>query len=187
MSNTDLHLPWRHDTVAAPGVIFDANDDVVAELTVEDATTVADRIVDLVNTFKNVPSPAALVAALKHIKSPLILNATVLLATYRLQSCEVIHAPGVVQAAINDYKLGARKEYWERVLTKGWPGFPPAVAKALLTGQLPYAIDGETVVVNPPADLAPVPKEPPPVLYEPPADPEPEPEPTPPAEETTNG
>lgn len=65
---------------------------------------------------------------------------------YRLGSNELIHSPGVVAWAINGYAFERDRGVLRRVIVDGWTGIPDNAAHQLLSGSVPYAIEGDTVV-----------------------------------------
>ena len=65
---------------------------------------------------------------------------------YRLGSNELVHAPGVVAWAINGYAFQRDRDVLRRVIVDGWPGVTAAAAHQLLSGSVPYSVDGDTVV-----------------------------------------
>lgn len=65
---------------------------------------------------------------------------------YRLGSNELVHAPGVIAWAINGYAFKRDRAALRRVIVDGWPGIPAAAARQLLSGSVPYTLDGDTVV-----------------------------------------
>ena len=67
------------------------------------------------------------------------------MTTYRLGSAPMIHTPGMVRWAINGYHFKADRKYLTNVFTSGW-GIPREAAQALLSGKVPYTVEGETVV-----------------------------------------
>lgn len=73
--------------------------------------------------------------------------------TYRLGSSEMVHAPGVVRWAVNGYAFTKDRPYLRRVFIDGW-GLPSAAADALLSGKVPYTVEGETVVFENPEETA---------------------------------
>jgi hypothetical protein len=65
--------------------------------------------------------------------------------TYRLGSNEAVSAPGMVRWAINGAAFEKDRDYLIGVITSGWAVPRDAVEKLLLK-QVPYTLDGETVV-----------------------------------------
>lgn len=65
--------------------------------------------------------------------------------TYRLGSSPMIYAPGVIAWAKNGYGFNDARKSMIDVVIAGWP-IPEDAAKALLSGDAPYKIEGETVV-----------------------------------------
>lgn len=64
--------------------------------------------------------------------------------TYRLGSSGLVFAPGVVRAAVETYK--ANPNVSVRLLADGW-GLPNDVARKVCSRDLPYKIEGDTVVI----------------------------------------
>jgi hypothetical protein len=64
---------------------------------------------------------------------------------YRLGSAPMINAPGVVRWAINGYHFKRDRAAMVGVIVAGW-SIPNAAAVALLSGDSPFAVEGETVV-----------------------------------------
>ena len=67
--------------------------------------------------------------------------------TYRLGSSEMIHAPSLIEWAINGAHFGNDRPHIVRMITQGW-GVPADAAEALVTKKVPYKIEGETVVFS---------------------------------------
>lgn len=67
------------------------------------------------------------------------------MTTYRLGSSKMIYAPGVIIWAINGYAFKRDRAAMLRVVLAGWD-IPKKVAKGLLSKQIPYEVQGETVV-----------------------------------------
>lgn len=65
--------------------------------------------------------------------------------TYRLGSSPLISAPGVVAWAVNGYAFESERDALERVISDGW-NLPISATRALLTGEAPFKVEGETVV-----------------------------------------
>jgi hypothetical protein len=64
---------------------------------------------------------------------------------YRLGSAEFVHAPGLVAWAINGAHFRDDRAAMINVIEKTW-SIPHVAAFALVTGEVPYTVDGETVV-----------------------------------------
>ena len=75
---------------------------------------------------------------------------------YRLTSSPLIHTPGIVAWAINGYAFKADRAAIERTLTDGYK-LPVDAARALLSKEAPYSVDGDSVVFTwpPVAEIAP--------------------------------
>ena len=67
------------------------------------------------------------------------------MTTYRLGSNPMFYTPGVLRWAINGYRFKSDRKYLTKVFTDGY-GLPVKAAKALLSGTVPYTVEGETVV-----------------------------------------
>lgn len=67
------------------------------------------------------------------------------MTTYRLGSAPMIHTPGMLRWAINGYAFESDRDYLRTIFTEGW-GIPAPAAEALLSGAVPYTVEGETVV-----------------------------------------
>lgn len=65
---------------------------------------------------------------------------------YRLGTNELVHAPGVVAWAINGYAFKRDRRALRRVIVDGWPGIPEKAVHQLLSGSVPHAVEGDTVV-----------------------------------------
>jgi hypothetical protein len=66
---------------------------------------------------------------------------------YRLGSAEMISAPGLIKWAINGAHFKKDRPAMVNVVASTW-GVPKDAAKALLLQQVPYTIEGETVVFS---------------------------------------
>lgn len=56
----------------------------------------------------------------------------------------MFHAPGMIPFYINLYRTQPELAFW--TLVTGYPSFPACFFKDLLTGRIPYVIEGDTVV-----------------------------------------
>jgi hypothetical protein len=63
---------------------------------------------------------------------------------YRLGSSPAIHAPGMVRWAINGAAFERDREQMINVIAQGW-NVPREAASKLVTGAVPFTVDGETV------------------------------------------
>jgi hypothetical protein len=68
-----------------------------------------------------------------------------LVKTYRLGSTEFVSAPGMVKWAINGAKFRKDRDAMIKVIAETW-NVPRPAAFALVTGEVPFTLDGETVV-----------------------------------------
>ena len=66
---------------------------------------------------------------------------------YRLGSAEAVYAPGLIKWAINGAKFEKDRPAMIDVVTATWD-VPPEAAMALVMEQVPYTIEGETLVFN---------------------------------------
>jgi hypothetical protein len=66
---------------------------------------------------------------------------------YRLASAEFVSAPGLVKWAINGAAFKKDRAAMVNIIAKTW-GVPTDAAVALLTQQVPYTIENETVVFD---------------------------------------
>lgn len=64
------------------------------------------------------------------------------MTTYHLQSGPMIYTPGILRWAINGYFWKKDRAYLRRVFTEGW-GLPDRAVAALLSGKVPYTLEGE--------------------------------------------
>ena len=64
---------------------------------------------------------------------------------YRLGSAEFVNAPGLVAWAINGAHFQKDRSAMINVIEKTW-SIPRVAAFALVTGEVPYTVDGDTVV-----------------------------------------
>jgi len=69
--------------------------------------------------------------------------------TYRLGSAEMVNAPGMVKWAINGATFASDREYLINVIATGWK-LPEDAARKLIMGEVPYTVEGETVVFSVP-------------------------------------
>lgn len=65
------------------------------------------------------------------------------MTTYSLQSSPLIYAPGILRWAMNGYNFKKDRKYLRRVFTEGWTGLPDDAVDALLSGKVPYTLEGE--------------------------------------------
>lgn len=63
---------------------------------------------------------------------------------YRLGSSPFVFAPGFIRWAQQFYRERPRKAV--NMIVEGWNGLPRPAAIALLSGKVPFAIEGEAVV-----------------------------------------
>jgi hypothetical protein len=68
------------------------------------------------------------------------------LKTYRLGSNSLVHAPGVVAFAIDGYRYEKDRQYALDMITACWPVVPEEAARALLSLEAPYTVEGNVVV-----------------------------------------
>ncbi len=65
---------------------------------------------------------------------------------YRLGSRPLVQAPGVIAWAINAFAFPRDRA----VVTETWPGLEEAHARLLLSRDLPYRLEGDTIVLDVP-------------------------------------
>lgn len=68
--------------------------------------------------------------------------------TYRLGSSPLVHAPGLIEWAINAYAFPRDRAVVLRVVTETWPGLPEEHAILLLSRALSYKLDDDTVILE---------------------------------------
>lgn len=66
--------------------------------------------------------------------------------TYRLGSSPLVHAPGLIEWAINAYAFPRDRAVILRVVTETWPGLPEEHAVLLLSPAISYKRDDDTVI-----------------------------------------
>lgn len=71
--------------------------------------------------------------------------------TYRLGSSPLAYAPGFVAWGIEGYAFEDDRETLLNIF-RAWPGVPDDALHALLMGEVPFEIDGETVVFTYPKE-----------------------------------
>ena len=67
--------------------------------------------------------------------------------TYRLASAAFVHAPGLIAWAINGAAFPKDRAAMVRIVRETW-NLPEHVAYDIVTEELPYTLDGDTVVVH---------------------------------------
>jgi hypothetical protein len=68
--------------------------------------------------------------------------------SYRLGSTPLVHAPALIEWAINAYAFPRNRAVILRVVTETWPGLPEAHARLLLSRGLPYRLEHDTVILD---------------------------------------
>lgn len=68
--------------------------------------------------------------------------------TYRLGSSPLVHAPGLIEWAINAYAFPRDRAVVLRVVTETWPGLPEEHASLVLSRALSYNLDDDTVILE---------------------------------------
>ena len=63
---------------------------------------------------------------------------------YSLGSSSFVFAPGFIRWAMEYFRSNPRKAV--KMISEGWSGAPPAAVRALLSGKVPFAVEGEAVV-----------------------------------------
>lgn len=66
--------------------------------------------------------------------------------TYRLHSSAMFHSPGVIKWAINGYAFKDDRESLRNTINGAYPEIPVGAIEKLLTGEVPYKVEDETVV-----------------------------------------
>ncbi|MCZ4354889.1 hypothetical protein [uncultured Marivita sp.] len=67
------------------------------------------------------------------------------MTTYRLQSSPMVHTPGLIAWAINGYAFEADRPQMLKVIGETFAGVPTDAIERLLSKEVPYTVDGETV------------------------------------------
>lgn len=76
--------------------------------------------------------------------------------TYRLGSSPLVHAPGLIVWAINAYAFPRDRAAILRVVIDTWPGLPDETARCVLSGEMGYSVEVDTIVIDvPETSLAP--------------------------------
>ncbi|KEP67796.1 hypothetical protein DL1_20375 [Thioclava dalianensis] len=70
------------------------------------------------------------------------------MATYRLGSSSAVHTPGIIAWAINGYSFVQDQPRLLDVISSTFPTVPREAIHELLSKEVPYKIDGETVVFS---------------------------------------
>ncbi|MFT9091573.1 MAG: hypothetical protein ABF479_11315 [Gluconacetobacter sp.] len=65
---------------------------------------------------------------------------------YRLGSSEAVYSPGIIRWAVNGYAFEDDREKLLNVITATWSSIPRETAHKLLSGEIPYTVEGESVV-----------------------------------------
>ena len=69
--------------------------------------------------------------------------------TYRLGGNSMIHAPGLLRMAANEWRVGKKKQKeWAINVLRAWPGLPDEAIMAILKGQVEIETDGDNAVVT---------------------------------------
>ncbi len=69
--------------------------------------------------------------------------------TYHLKGNSMIHAPGVIRMAQNEWRVGNRKQKkWAMTLLQSWPGLPEHVYTAILNGEIEIETNGDDAVIT---------------------------------------
>lgn len=66
--------------------------------------------------------------------------------TWRLQSAEMIDAPGMLRWAMNGYKFKKDRKQLLKTFFTGWPGPTEADYHGLLSGTIPHTIVDNCVI-----------------------------------------
>jgi len=67
--------------------------------------------------------------------------------TYRLLSSELVHTLGIVKWAINAYRFPRDRKVIRKVMASYY-GLPTHIIDGLLSGEIPYTIEGDAVVIR---------------------------------------
>lgn len=70
------------------------------------------------------------------------------MATYRLGSSPAVHTPGIIAWAINGYAFEKDRAQMVKVVCDTFPNLPASVARQLLSKEVAYTVEGETVVFS---------------------------------------
>jgi len=65
--------------------------------------------------------------------------------TYRLQSSNLVHTPGIIAWAINGYAFKKDRKRIREIVSSSY-SLPPAVTDDLLSGNIKYFVENETVI-----------------------------------------
>lgn len=68
--------------------------------------------------------------------------------TYRLGSSALVNTPGIVAWAINGYAFEKDRENIMKIMTEGWSGVPVEAFRKLLSTEVGYSIEDDTVVFS---------------------------------------
>ena len=70
------------------------------------------------------------------------------MTVYRLGSSPAVYAPGIINWAMSGYWNEPDRAQLRNVVTSTWASLPDDVADKVLSGALPYSIEGEVVVIE---------------------------------------
>lgn len=70
------------------------------------------------------------------------------MATYRLGSSPTVHTPGIIAWAINGYAFEKDRAQMVKVVCDTFPNLPASAARQLLSKEVAYTVEGETVVFS---------------------------------------
>ena len=68
--------------------------------------------------------------------------------TYRLGSSPAVHTPGIIAWAINGYAFEEDQAQMVKVVCDTFPTLPAHAARQLLSKEVAYTVEGETVVFS---------------------------------------
>lgn len=66
--------------------------------------------------------------------------------TYRLNSDAMVHTPGLIKWAINGFAFEDDRETLRKTISGAFPEVPAGAIEKLLTSEVPYKVEDETVV-----------------------------------------
>lgn len=70
------------------------------------------------------------------------------MAIYRLGSSPAVHTPGIIAWAINGYAFEKDRAQMVKVVCDTFPNLPVSAARQLLSKEVAYTVEGETVVFS---------------------------------------
>ncbi|WP_298571943.1 hypothetical protein [uncultured Aliiroseovarius sp.] len=70
------------------------------------------------------------------------------MTTYRLGSSPAVHTPGIIAWAINGYAFEKDRAQMVKVVCDTFPNLPTSAARQLLSKEVAYTVENETVVFS---------------------------------------